>query len=227
VRHKLLLVLFFSCFFSISAQNSNSQEVKKDSTTTNTPFKKGRWLVGLSGSIGSASTENTTSNEITTSNRYSIAMGAGKFVMDRLNVGLFTDMERQNSQNDLDEGKTVENFFIGPNINYYISKSEIGSLYAGFSPGFTRYRTQTIISEESIAINTINTGNGFGMITTFGFMYVINNRVGLDISLNWNNYWININQETLDSNTIERINFVISDLTFAFGFKILLDKQSN
>lgn len=214
------------CVFStITAQTIDDTESTTDSITT--PFKKGRWQMGMFGTIGSSTTENTTSNSKTVSNHYSIGINSGKFVIDRLNVGFKVNLEREDIQNENSEDRIVEDLFIGPNATYYISKSKIGSLYFGLTPGFTMYRTQTEILQEEILVDQVYKGNGFGLMSTFGYTYVVYDRIGLDVGLNWSTHWININEETATNANNSDLNFVISDLTFSFGFKILLDPKSN
>jgi len=225
VNYKLFLVLVFFVFTNISAQNTDSQEIEKDSITT--PFKKGRWLLGMFGTIGSSTTENTSSSTKTVSNHYSIGIGSGKFVIDRLNIGFNVNLNREDIQNDTSEDRIVENLFIGPRITYYISKNKIGSLYFGLTPGFTIYREETQLNQGDILVDYIYKGNGFGLISAFGYTYVIHDKIGLDVGLNWSTNWININEEPTDVENLTDVNFVISDLTFSFGFKILLDSKSN
>jgi len=214
------------CVFStISAQTIDDTESTKDSITT--PFRKGRWLLGMFGTIGSSTTENTTSSAKTVSNHYSIGIGSGVFIIDRLNIGFNLNLEREDVQNEASEDRVVENLFIGPDVMYYISKSQVGSLYFGLSPGFSIYRDETQILQDEALIEHVYKGNGFGLMTTFGYTYVIKDNIGLDIGLNWSTHWININEETIETESNSDLNFVISDLTFSFGFKILLGPKSN
>lgn len=219
--YKFFLTLFFIGFFAVLSPTITAQEVKKDSTTT--PFRKGRWLVGLAGSIGSSSTENTSSESKLVSNHYRIEISSGKFVMNRLNIGLNANLERENVKNRIDEERSSENLFIGPKFTYFISKSEVGSLYFGITPGFVLYRDARELNLNEDITDVVNKGSGFGLFSSFGYVYVIQDRIAFDVSLNWSSYWIDINQETLNIEQGEDINFVLSDLTFAFGFNILLD----
>lgn len=195
-----------------------AQETAKDSVET--AFRKGRWLSGLSGSISSGSTKNTSADNKTVSNRYRIEVSSGKFIKDRWNLGFNFNLERDNIE--ADEVRTSEDFFIGPKGTYYFSKSKIGSLYFSFSPGFIIYRDKLILNQESNYDEYINKGNGFGTMSTIGYSYVIFDLVAFDLGLNWSAYRINITQSTsLDQGTNDA-NFVLNDLSFSFGFKIFL-----
>lgn len=219
--NKRFLTFFFLCFFSILTQNVGAQEEEKDSITTS--FRKGRWLVGLAGSIGSSSTENTSSDLKLVSNHYRIEVSSGKFVIDRLNIGLHFNVERENIHNEFNEERTSENLFIGPKLAYFISKNAIGSLYFGLTPGFILYRDETDKGKNENVIDIVNNGSGFGLFSTFGYVYVIQDRIAFDLGLNLSSYWVDINQESLSVQNVSDVNFVLSDFTFSFGFKILFD----
>lgn len=221
MNNKLFLTLSIICFFAVFTEEIGAQEKEKDSTTT--PFRKGRWLASLAGSIGSSAKENTSSDSKLISNNYRIEVSSGKFVIDRLNIGLNVNLERENIHNEIDEERTSENLFIGPKIAYFISKNEIGSLYFGLTPGFIMYRDETAKGQNLNFIDNVNKGSGFGLFSTFGYVYVIQDKIAFDVGLNWSSYWLNINQESIGVPNDKDVNFVLSDFTFSFGFKILFD----
>ena len=223
MNNNLFLTLFIICFFAVFTEGIGAQEAEKDSITT--PFRKGRWLASLAGSIGSSATENTTSEVKLISNYYRIEISAGKFVIDRLNIGLNVNLERESFHIEIDEERTSEDLFIGPKIAYFVSKSEIGSLYFSLTPGFIMYRDETEKGQNENFIDNVNKGNGFGLFSTFGYVYAIKDRVAFDLGLNWSSYWIDINQESIGVQKVNSVNFVLSDFTFSFGFKILLDSK--
>jgi len=195
-----------------------AQDTVKDSVTT--PFRKGRWLSGLSGSISSGSTKNTSVDNKVVSNRYRIEASSGKFIIDRFNLGFNINLERENVESD--EVRTSEDFFIGPKGTYYFSKSKIGSLFFSFSPGFIIYRDETVFKQDLNLIQLINKGSGFGTLSTIGYSYVVYDLVAFDIGLNWSAYRINITQSTSIIENKNDTNFVLNDLSFSFGFKIFL-----
>lgn len=215
---KLLVVVFTLCLISVSITKSMAQETEKDSVETS--FRKGRWLSGLSGSISSGSTKNTSTDNKTVSNRYRIEVSSGKFIKDRFNLGFNLNLERENIE--ADEVRTSEDFFIGPKGTYYISKSNIGSLYFSFSPGFIIYRDKIVLNQDNNYDEYINKGNGFGTMSTIGYSYVIFDLVAFDLGLNWSAYRINITQSTSLDQATNDTNFVLNDLSFSFGFKIFL-----
>ena len=182
-----------------------AQETEKDTTKNDsvTPFRKGRWITGLTGFIGSGSTENTNTKTKSISNQYRIELNTGKFIKDRINLGLSANMERSNIEESDVEVLTSESFFIGPKGTYYASGSVVDNVY----------------------IENVNKGGGFGFLFTFGFAYVIDDRVSFDLGLNYNVYWLNLDQESNTGQDLGSDSYELSNLSFSFGFKILLDSK--
>ena len=104
-----------------------------------------------------------------------------------------------------------------------ISKSEVGSLYFSVSPGFALYREKTGLLQDEVFVENLNKGFGAGVLSTFGYSYVLHDRISLDLGLNLSLYWIDVDQELTPAGTSESVNFSISNLSFSFGFKVLLD----
>lgn len=224
---KILSFLFCLVFILNSYTFCYAQDVPSDSTKTEseTPFRKGRWLTGLSGSIGSGSTENKSTSIKSLSNNYRIEISSGKFPIDRLNIGLTSFIERNNIEEENVEEITSEIFFLGPTAAYYLSDNSIGSVYFRLSPGFTLYRDKTGSLEDDIYVEQESKGSGFGLLSTFGFAYAITNRVIFDLGLNFNVFWLDINQKDSITSENENISFELNNVSFSFGFKILIDKK--
>jgi len=219
VKKKDLVALVLSIFlFSGFFTSAWAQEIEKDSIST--AFRKGRWLTGLSGFISSGSTQNTSSDNITVSNRYRIEISSGKFIKDRLNLGFNVNMERANIEDD--EVLTTENALIGPKVTYFFSKSKIGSMFFSFSPGLMIYREKTVTVQDNSTFENISKGSGFGTLSTVGYSYVLYDLVTLDLGLNWSAFRINTEQSSSLEDSATDVNIVINDLSFSFGFKILL-----
>ncbi|GGG56588.1 hypothetical protein [Bizionia arctica] len=203
-----------------------AQDTKLDSTDygNQTPFRKGRWLTGLSGAIGSGSFENTKTDNKSISNWYRFEIATGTFLIDRLNLGLSVNMERSNEENENEEN-TSETFFVGPKGTYYLSPSSIGSVFFSLSPGYALYRETLGGLEDEIYVENINKGGGFGFLSTFGFSYVIQDRIVFDLGLNYNVYWLNLNQGTSVNQNSNNVTYELSNISFSFGFKILIDSK--
>ena len=204
------------------AQNDSSDSTNID---TRTPFRKGRWLTGLSGAISSGSTENKATNIKSISNNYIITISSGKFVIDRLNIGLNALLERNNIEEENVEEITSELFFLGPKATYYLSKNTIGSVFFSLSPGYARYRDKIGNLVNDVYVESESTGSGFGILGTFGFSYVIADIVTFDLGLNFNSYWLDVQQKQSDSDITDNVTFDIGNIAFSFGFKILIDSK--
>jgi hypothetical protein len=203
-----------------------AQDTKIDSTDNSdqTPFRKGRWLTGLAGSIGSGSFENTQTNNKSISNWYRFEMSTGKFLIDRLNAGLLITMERDNAENENEES-TSETFFVGPKGAYYLSPNSIGSIFFSLSPGYALYRETIGGLVDDIYVENVNKGGGFGFLSTFGFSYVIHDRISFELGLNYNIYWLNLNQGNSVNDNSNNVTYELSNISFSFGFKILIDSK--
>ncbi len=227
VKKKLLSFLFFVFVLTTVSTFSQNEKVEKDSIETETikPFRKGRWLTGLSGSIGSGSRENKATNLKSISNNYRIEISSGKFVRDQLNLGISTFLERNNIEEENIEEVTSEIFFVGPKATYFLSESSVGSVFFSLSPGYTLYRDKIGNLENDIYVEQESEGGGFGFLSTFGFAYVIEDRIIFDLGLNYNVYWLDIQQKNTLTPETENVTFELSNLSFSFGFKILIDSK--
>ncbi len=217
-KHLLTSLLFF--FLLTISTGINAQEIKKDSSETS--FRKGRWFTGLSGSISSGVNENTTSGKKSNRNRYSIDISSGKFIKDRLLLSFLFAANRENIESDFI--KTTEGIFIGPKASYYFSNSKTGSLFYSLSPGFVIYRDETSLLIDDNFNELISEGEGFGIISTLGYSYVLHDRITFDLGLNVTASWITVDQKSETIEVENNVNFVLSDLSFTFGFNVLLDE---
>ena len=217
--NKSLFTLLFLSLLAIPI-SAISQEIKKDSTETS--FRKGRWFTGLAGSINSGTTENTTTGRKSSSNRYGIDISTGKFIKDRFLVGFVLGAHRSNVEGDF--VKTVETIFVGPATSYYFSDSKTGSLFFGLSPGLVIYRDEVSLLLNDVFTEIISEGSGFGIFTTLGYSYVLHDRITFDLGLNVNVSWLNVNQESETVESLNNVDFTLSDLSFSFGFNVLLDE---
>ena len=205
----------------LAAQDSiPGDTISQDSIIT--PFRKGRWIVGLTGSLSSNRNETFNEGEETFNSRYGILMTGGHFFKDRWLAGGIIQMERENRESGGES--TAENFFVGPNIGRYLSKTSYGSLYLSLSPGYVRYRDFVSIVDEGTVTSSLTQGGGFGMLISLGYSYVIWDRVSFDIGFNLNQYWIRAEQRLQPSGNVLNGNLQISSIDFTFGFRILLDK---
>jgi hypothetical protein len=213
-----LFVLLFLAFNATLVYSQNT--VPSDSAdSTLTPFRKGRWLTSLSGSISSTSNElKSTKNKIL-SNEFGINLSTGKFFKDRWLLGVTFQAGKQETKGDF---KIVgESLYIGPQIARYFSKTKDGSLFLNVSPGFVLYRSLASINEIP-DFGEETEGNGFGALVSLGYSYVIRDLISFNIGFNLQYGWIGT--DTVDINgVIGSDNITISNLSFTFGFGVILD----
>ncbi|WP_271764761.1 hypothetical protein [Aquimarina algiphila] len=213
---KILAILFL-----LISSNSISGQ-KKENDTIVSPFRKGKWLTGLSGTINSSTIELRNTNETTTTNEYGINLTTGKFIKNRFLVGITIAANRSNNSGIVE--RTTENLFIGPLVSYYLSKVERGSLFFQVSPGYVRYRDNTRIEQTSGFVEELGEGSGFGTLLGVGYSYAFFDLVTFDIGLKTNLLWINIDQESAPANTIISEDIFVNSISFSFGFNILVDQ---
>ena len=207
----ILTLLFLGLSQGVIAQN--------DSITT--AFRKGRWLTGLSGNISSTTTQVDNVDFKSTSNNYGINIESGKFLKDRWLVGGLFQANKASANGTLE--KTTETFYIGPFSNYYFMDGNTGSLFARFSLGYVRYKDETEFMSQNLITQSFSEGSGLGSILGVGYSYTMNDFIAFDLGIDVNLFWVSIEQESLPVQTITNTNISSNDISFSFGFNIILD----
>ncbi len=206
----LLLFLFAQVIFA--------QNIPVDSLDT--PFRKGRWLTGLSGSISSNTNNVSSVDEKTITNEFGLNLSTGKFIKDRWLLGGNLNADRASSAGSID--RTTESLFVGPFIAHYLSSSSRGSLFTKLSAGYVRFRDETQVNTQ-VPTELLSEGGGFGTLVGLGYSYVIHDKIAFDIGLNLNLFWIGLDQEQRPSGDVSSENLRISNIAFTFGFNVILD----
>ncbi|QCX00615.1 hypothetical protein FGM00_11060 [Aggregatimonas sangjinii] len=186
-----------------------------------TPFRKGRWLTGLSGSISSNTNKTGISEEKTITNEFGLNFSTGRFIKDRWLLGGKINTDRASSAGSVD--RATESLFIGPFVSHYLSTNERGSLFTTLSTGYVRYREETQLNTLQASTELSSEGGGFGTLVGLGYSYVIHDKIAFDIGFNLNLFWIGVDQEELPSGMISSQNIAISNIAFTFGFNVILD----
>ena len=219
------LFLRFSILIILLGGLNNYSLLAQDSIVTDsviTPFRKGRWIVGLSGSINSTRNETLDTDSKNFSSQFGINISGGNFVKDRWNIGGTLSLNRTNRSGENET--TSESLFVGPTASYYMSKTSYGSLYLSLSPGYVRYRDFLILVDEDTFTQQNTEGDGFGLRLGFGYSYVIWDRIAFDIGINWNLFYISAEEVFQPSGNRLSGDIQISNVDFNFGFRVLLDK---
>lgn len=211
----LLLVIF-----TLSIIPSFSQDMREDSITT--PFRKGRWLTGLSGSISSGSTKFDTASTRAFTNQYSFNFTTGKFIKDQWLLGGIFKMQRNNSRQFVD--LESESLLIAPLLSYYLSNHTQGSIFFSIAPGYAIFREKTVVLVGGVPSQEILNGGGFGLFVQFGYSYVLHDRIAFDLGLGLNSAWANAKRELEPGKAGNKVNIHTGTLLFSFGFNVILDE---
>lgn len=216
---------FSRCTILIMLLVFSTLSFAQDSIATDsamTPFRKGRWLTGLTGSINSNRNESGGNNEVTTSNEYALNIVGGNFFKDRWLVGGIIQADRSDSEGITEI--TNETIFIGPLISHYFSNASRGSLYVSLAPGYTRYRDEIRLIGGGIESRELSEGSGFGFLLNLGYSYVVFDRIAFDIGFGVNQFWIDVDRELFPDNTITTDDIKIRNVSLSFGFRVILDQ---
>ncbi|WP_109829628.1 outer membrane beta-barrel protein [Reichenbachiella versicolor] len=208
----LFISILLIGYSSIFAQES-------DSILLN-PFRKGRWYTGLSGSI-SSSTNNSNASK-TASNDFNFNISSGKFIQDQWLLGIrFLAMRDQRIGSITKSDSEI--LYIGPTGSYYFQKSSNGSLLINASIGFVKFREESsILDQTDIVTNAENKGQGIGGIFGLGYSYTMFDRISFDIGFSIDSFWVDGEQTV--AGTKSNGDTRIGDISFSFGFNVLLDK---
>ncbi len=150
---------------SLYAQN-DSLQTENDSLAITTPFRKGRWITGLNGTISSGSNSLNNSTSGVTRNQYAIDFRTGKLVKDRLLVGGVLSFSRSNSDEFLK--RTLESLFAGPLTTWYFTDGEQGSLFLSGAAGYVSFRDESALDQSNNPPAILIDGDGFGILVGFG-----------------------------------------------------------
>jgi hypothetical protein len=206
--------------FTLSIIPAFSQEISEDSIAT--PFRKGRWLTGLSGSISSGSIKFDTASTRAFTNQYSFDFTTGKFIKDQWLLGGIFKMQRNNSRQFVD--LESESLLIAPLLSYYLSNNTQGSIFFSIAPGYARFREKTVVQVGGAPSQEALKGGGLGLFVQFGYSYVLHDRIAFDLGLGLNSAWVNAKRELEPGMAGNKVNMYTGTLLFSFGFNVILDE---
>lgn len=217
--HSIQIIICAFLFASLHCSYAQDS-IATDSATT--PFRKGRWLTGITGSISSSTNELKSTDEQGSSNEYSINILGGNFIEDRWLIGGVIEMNRSDAEGLAN--LTTEGLFIGPLFTRYLSDAERGSLYFAMAPGYSRYRNVLIFTDDLGINEEQSEGSGFGLILNLGYSYVVLDRIAFDIGVSLGQRWLNIDRTIQPGDIIFSDDITLRNLSFSFGFRVLLDQ---
>ena len=218
-RKKIHIAILVLASLLCSIGLVSAQEASTDSLQT--PFRKGRWLTGLSGSITSGSTSFDRLGKKTFTNQYGLEFVTGKFVKDRWLIGALFNAKRTNTEDVVK--KEAESLFVGPSLTHFFMKERIGSVFLGLSVGYVRFVESTTELQNGGPVEDIVSGQGGGFLLSLGYAYVIQDRITFNFSLASNSIWVDANRQGLPGVEPIKETIGLSELSFSFGFNVLLD----
>ena len=218
IRILILIIFIFTSIAVFSQDIGENKNINEDSITT--PFRKGRWLTGLSGSISSGSTKIDTASAKAFTNKYSFDFTTGKFFKDRWLLGGIFQMHRDNSRQFVD--LESESLLLGPLLTYYLSNNPHGSIFLSMAPGYASFRERTVVIISGIPSQETLKGDGFGLIVQLGYSYVLHDRIAFDLGLSLHGIWATAEREFDGSQTNTKLDINTGNLLFTFGFNVIL-----
>ena len=212
----LLAILCITGSSLVSAQDS------EDTTAVGSPFRKGRWITGLVGSISSSIVDNNSNSSKTFSNKYSFEIRTGPFVKDGWAVGIAFTASRESSQDAI--SKESEILEVGPATRYYFSKNPNGSVYVQGAVLYVRTLDSNSIRNAGFTFDERVEGSGIGGNFILGYTYVVNDWIGFDIGMGYNGSFIQGKVKSDQDITLRDENYFRGQQFFTFGFNVLLDE---
>ena len=218
-RHLKLVTLLFVLGAILHGDAVVAQGVVADSTVL-TPFRKGRWLLKMSGSISSSSVRTDSIGGSSYVNTYSLDLSGSKFIADKWALGMILAGERSGSKQFVD--RTTETLFLGPLGSYYFSDNPTGSVFVRLSPGYSAFKNTVIEVNQGDENLDVITGQGVGFLVNLGYSLVLRDVVAFDLGFTYTSSWIWARHSINSGMDVRDENFRVGGIAFSFGFNVLL-----
>ncbi len=181
---KILLVAGLALFGTASAQ-----------------MEKGSWVIGGSTTLGfnnvntkySAGSESVSEPAVST---FMVTPSVGYFVQDKVAIGLdlgFTSI----SQKDGADKYTVSSLSLMPTATYYFKGATNLVPYLGAGIGYASNKSTETYDGRTYT----DTADGFAWKAKGGLVYLLNQNVGLDLGLGYNQFTHNETENNVDYKT--------------------------
>ncbi len=212
-KGNILLFIFLFVILNIYSQDGNSEK---------TPFRKGRWYLGLDGNVRSQFQTQAFNifDNINFTNGYNLRIKGGYFPRDYFTIGPFFSIGRQNIQENINE--EFELLKIGGWFRYYIAKNSNVSLYPDIAFVFANYYAHSSSENPQAPFDYVTRGVGPGAILGLGFDYVIKDIIAFEIILNYNFTYFFGEERDLLLNTDKYKQFSVGEIQLTLGFAVLL-----
>lgn len=189
-----------------------------------TSFTKGRSLVALGGSI-SSSTNNRTGAKLGSENilnNYNFDARLAKIVSRNFALGFSFRTEKYSTDQFIKID--TELLLLGPWAAYYFTNGQPGGIFIQGAFYYVNYYESSTFYAISPPITESAVGKGFAGAIGVGYTYVMFDRIGLEVSMVYNQG--RIYGEVIDNtfNTTKAETFNRVNILFHFGFTVLFDK---
>lgn len=185
-------------------------------TSLNAQTEKGSWVIGGSTTLGfnnvsttvSAGSKSTDEPSVST---FTITPSVGYFVVDKIAVGLDLGFVSLSSK-DGDYKSSVTTTSVMPTGTYYFKSASNIIPYLGAGVGYASVKS----TETYKGKDTTVTNDGFAWKAKGGIIYLINQTIGVDLGLGYNQF---TNKETVSGTDYKT---TISTFGVNAGFTIFL-----
>lgn len=211
-------------FIAISFLLVSIDIYSQDSISEDTPFRKGRWYLGLDGNVRSQFQTQAFNifDNINFTNGYNLRIKSGYFVRNYFTIGPLFSIGRQNIQENINE--EFELLKIGGWFRYYLAKNSNASLYPDIAFVFANYYAHSQYDHSTDPFDLQTRGVGPGVIFGLGFDYVIEDIIALEIILNYNFTYFFGEEKDFLANTERYKQFSVGEIQLTLGFAVLLKK---
>lgn len=214
---RLLLIILFAICLQLSSQG---QELSIDDSLY-TPYRKTRWLAGISGGILSSNSDQNQGENVFI-NRYSFDINISYFVEKRIMAGLEFYIFRSAMRELIErESETVS---IGPVGRYYLSREGEGSVFFETGLRHGRYWEKTTLNPHSDSLKEYQllTGKEFGVVVGVGYSHSMIDKIAFEMGMDY--YFASLDgtiENTLNG-TIEKADNTRIQFEFTVGFVVFL-----
>lgn len=216
-------LIFFILIVVLSTIDLSAQSTVD--STSSTPFRKGRNLVGISGSISSASINNSQGpyNADKFINKYSFDIKLGKFVANKNLLGIVFNVFRDHTADYVEVEKEL--LSIGPWYRLYIGNMTNMGLYTQTSVLYTNYVEHSDGVQGYIQMEQELRGNGISGTLGIGYAYVIADKVTFEVGFDY--MFSRFVGELIDlrNDNSQEVTFNRQNYQFSFGFNLLFGKM--
>jgi hypothetical protein len=196
-----------------------------DTSITETPFRKGRWIAELNGVINSGTIiiPDSAGTGEKFVNNYAFNIIGYKLIKDRYAIGLLIGLSRASSEEFFIHESEL--FNLGPSFRYYLSNIKHGGAFVQPSLYYSRFFDRNALLDTQSPVDKILNGKGIGLSLGLGYAYVFKDILILEIGFDYSYSWLSGTETDQIINVSTDTNFKRSSFSFSYGVGILIGKQ--